>query len=143
MSGLVICSGGGQITTQEDEMDANLKKLELLYDHTKFHIGLCLILTSAYITLVTSKIGRKDALPLLHPTLAWIAVALFMVAGIAAGGVASSVTHSAGKGAEDFLKAKIGPWDTALLPAKVWVHIEHTAFWLAVICAVLAFALSK
>ena len=51
-------------------MDANLKKLELLYDHTKFHIGLSLILTSAYITLVTSKIGKKDPLPLLHPTLA-------------------------------------------------------------------------
>src|SRR6267154_5853657 len=47
---------------QEDEKDANLKKLELLYDHTKFHIGLCLILTSAYITLAASKIGRKDTL---------------------------------------------------------------------------------
>ena len=124
-------------------MEANLKKLELLYDHTKFHIGLCLILTSAYITLVTSKIGRKDALPLLHPTLAWIAVALFMVAGVAAGVVASSATQSRSNGADDFLRAKIGPWDSALLPAKIWVHIEHTAFWLAVICAVLSFALSK
>src|SRR5467141_2189482 len=110
-------------------MDANLKKLELLYDHTKFHIGLCLILTSAYITLVTSKIGRKDVLPVLHPTLAWTAVALFMAAGIAAGVIASSVIQSRSNGAEDFLRAKIGPWDTA--------------FWLAVICAVLSFVFSK
>ena len=124
-------------------MDANLKKLELLYDHTKFHIGLCLILTSAYITLATSKIGRKDALPLLHPTLAWIAVALFLVAGIAAGVIASSVIQSKSNGADDFLRAKIGPWDTALLPAKLWVHIEHSSFWLAVICAVLSFVFSK
>jgi hypothetical protein len=124
-------------------MDANLKKLELLYDHTKFHIGLCLILTSAYITLAASKIGRKDALPVLHPALAWIAVALFMAAGIAAGVIASSVIQSRSNGADDFLKAKIGPWDTALLPAKLWVHIEHTAFWLAVICAVLSFVFSK
>ena len=124
-------------------MDANLKKLELLYDHTKFHIGLSLILTSAYITLAASKIGRKDVLPVLHPTLAWIAVALFLVAGIAAGVIASSVIQSKSNGADDFLRAKIGPWDTALLPAKQWVHIEHSAFWLAVICAVLSFVLAK
>ena len=124
-------------------MDANLKKLELLYDHTKFHIGLCLILTSAYITLATSKITRKDVLPVLQPTLAWAAVALFMVSGIAAGVVASSITQSRSNGADDFLRAKIGPWDSALLPARVWVHIEHTALWLAVICAVLSFVFSK
>src|SRR5437899_3367624 len=74
--------GGSHNATQEDEVEANLKKLELLYDHTKFHIGLSLILNSAYITLATSKIGRKDVLPVLHPALAWIAVALFLVAGI-------------------------------------------------------------
>src|SRR6266446_3505113 len=90
-------------------MDANLKKLELLYDHTKFHIGLCLILTSAYITLVTSKIGRKDVLPVLHPALAWTAVALFMAAGIAAGVIASSVIQSRSNGAEDFLRQKSAP----------------------------------
>ena len=124
-------------------MEANLKKLELLYDHTKFHIGFCLILTSAYITLVTSKIGRKDALPVLQPALAWLAVALFMVAGIAAGVVASSATQSKCNGADDFLREKIGPWNTALLPARLWVHIEHSAFWLAVISAVLSFVFSK
>ena len=88
-------------------MEANLKKLELLYDHTKFHIGFCLILTSAYITLVTSKIGRKDALPVLQPALAWLAVALFMVAGIAAGVVASSATQSKCNGADDFLNRPV------------------------------------
>src|SRR5207247_2008788 len=51
--------------------------------------------------------------------------------------------QSKSNGADDFLRAKIGPWDTALLPAKQWVHIEHSAFWLAVICAVLSFVFSK
>src|SRR6267378_2232890 len=96
-----------------------------------------------FITLVTSKIGRKDVLPVLHPALAWTAVALFMVAGIAAGVIASSVIQSKSNGADDFLRAKIGPWDTALLPAKLWIHIEHSSFWLAVICAVLSFVFSK
>ena len=124
-------------------MEANLKKLELLYDHTKFHIGLSLILTSAYITLAASKIGRKDVLPVLQPALALIAVALFMVAGIAAGVVASSAIQSRSNSADDFLKEKIGPWNTALFPARLWVHVEHSAFWLAVICAVLSFVFSK
>ena len=135
--------GGSNNLTQEDKVEANLKKLELLYDHTKFHIGLCLILTSAYITLATSKIGRKDVLPVLQPALAWIAVVLFIVAGIAAGVIASSVIQSKSNGADDFLREKIGPWKTALLSARVWVHVEHTAFWIAVICAVLSFVFSK
>src|SRR5882672_9640328 len=65
--------GGSHNATQEDDVEANLKKLELLYDHTKFHIGLCLILTSAYITLVTWIVCSKGNTPFLHPTLAWIA----------------------------------------------------------------------
>jgi hypothetical protein len=124
-------------------VDANLKKLEILYDYTKFHIGLYLILTSAYITLATSKIGRKDALPILQPALVWIAVAFFMVAGIAGGVVASSVSQSRSNSAEDFLNEKIGPWSTALFPARIWVYVEHTAFWLGLICAVLSFVFSK
>src|SRR5437899_5431753 len=94
--------GGSNNATQEDDVEANLKKLELLYDHTKFHIGVCLILTSAYITLVTSKIGRKDVLPVLHPTLAWTALALFLVAGISAGVIASRVLQCTSSGAEHF-----------------------------------------
>ena len=124
-------------------MDANLKKLELLYDYTKFHIGLYLILASAYITLATSKIGRKDVLPLLQPALVWIAVALFMVAGVAGGVVASGVSQSRSNGAEDFLREKIGPWGTAVFPARIWVYVEHTAFWLGLIFAVLSFVFSK
>ena len=124
-------------------MEANLKKLELLYDYTKFHIGLYLIFTSGYITLATSKIGRKDALPILQPALVWIAVFLFIVAGIAGGVVASGITQSKSNGADDFLREKIGPWSTALFPARAWVYIQHTAFWLGLIFAVLSFVFSR
>jgi hypothetical protein len=124
-------------------VDANLKKLELLYDYTKFHIGLYLILSSAYITLATSKIGRKDALPILQPALVWIAVVLFVVAGTAGGVIASGITQSRSNSADDFLKERIGPWRTTLFPARAWVYIEHTAFWLGLIFAVLSFVFSK
>jgi hypothetical protein len=128
---------------KEDEVEANLRKLELLYDYTKFHIGLYLLLASAYITLATSKIGRKEMLPALQPTLVWFAVALFMVAGVAAGVIASSVSQSRSGGAEEFLSESIGPWNTTMFPARVWIWIEHTAFWLGLICAVLSFAFAK
>jgi hypothetical protein len=124
-------------------VEANLKKLELLYDYTKFHIGVYLILTSGYITLATSKIGRKDALPILQPALVWIAVVLFLVAGIAGGVVASGITQSKASSADDFLKENIGPWSTALFPARAWVYIQHTAFWLGLIFAVLSFVFSR
>jgi hypothetical protein len=124
-------------------VEANLKKLELLYDYTKFHIGVYLILTSGYITLATSKIGRKDALPILQPALVWIAVVLFLVAGIAGGVVASGITQSKAGSADEFLKENIGPWSTALFPARAWVYIEHTAFWLGLIFAVLSFVFSR
>jgi hypothetical protein len=124
-------------------MNDNLKKLELLYDYTKFHIGLYVVLTSVYITLVTAKIGRKDALPILQPALAWIAVVLFIVAGIAGGVIASGITQSKSGGAAEFLKEDIGPWNTTLFPARVWVYIEHTAFCLGLIFAVLSFVFSK
>jgi hypothetical protein len=124
-------------------VEANLKKLELLYDYTKFHIGLYLVFASAYITLATSKIGRKDALPILQPNFVWIAVVCFIVAGIAAGVIASSITQSKSNSAEDFLREKIGPWSIRFLPARFWVYIEHSAFWLGLICAVLSFVYSK
>jgi hypothetical protein len=124
-------------------MEANLKKLELLYDHTKFYIGVYLILTSGYITLAMSKIGRKDALPILQPALVWIAVVLFILAGTAGGVVASGITQSKSNSADDFLKENIGPWSTAIFPARAWVYIEHTAFWLGLICAVLSFVFSR
>jgi len=134
---------GGNYLTQEDKVEANLKKLELLYDYTKFHIGLYLVFTSAYITLATSKIGKKEALPMLQANFVWIAVVCFLVAGVAAGVIASSITQSRSNGAEDFLREKIGPWSTTLFPARLWVYIEHTAFWLGLICAVLSFVYSK
>lgn len=124
-------------------MEANLRKLELLYDYTKFHIGLYLLLTSAYITLATSKIGRKETLPALQPTLVWFAVSLFLLAGLAGGVIASGITQSRSAGANEFLEERIGPWNTALFPARAWVWIEHTAFWVGLVCAVLSFVFAK
>lgn len=39
------------------EIAAKQKSLELLFDYTKFHIGLYLTLTAAYVAVATAKIG--------------------------------------------------------------------------------------
>ena len=121
----------------DKEMD---KGLELLFDYTKFHIGVYLTLAAAYITLATSKIG--ETLPKLNPNFVWPAVICIMVAGFAGGVIASSITQSERTNVTDFLKDPTGPWSMRLFSGKWWAYIEHTFFWAGIICVVLSFAYS-
>jgi hypothetical protein len=116
------------------------KGLELLFDYTKFHIGVYLTLAAAYITLATSKIGAM--LPKLNPKFVWPAIIFIIVAGFAGGVIASSITQSRSTNVSDFLKEKTGPWSMKLFSGKWWTYIEHTSFWVGIICVVLSFAYS-
>ena len=114
------------------------KGLELLFDYTKFHIGVYLTLTAAYITLATSKLG--GGLPQLNLHFVWPAVALISFAGFAGGVIASSITQTSSNTVADFLDEKAGPWNWLFMKVRSWIYIEHTAFWIGVICVVLSFA---
>ena len=87
---------------------AKQKTLELLFDYTKFHIGLYLTLTAAYVTVVTAKIGDKPILALV-PEFFWLAVVAFMVAGLSGGVIASSITQTFARSSQEFLLLPIGP----------------------------------
>jgi hypothetical protein len=115
--------------------------LELLFDYTKFHIGVYLTLAAAYITLATSKIG--DTLPKLNPYFVWPAVIFIIIAGFAGGVIASSITQCGCTTVADFLNQSTGPWDTHLLTGWWWTYIEHTTFWIGIVCVVLSFAFSE
>ena len=121
-------------------MSAKQKSLELLYDYTKFHIGVYLTLATSYITAATAKFGGSEFLSLdgrfVPPTVIFI-----MVAGLAGGVIVSSLTQWVGGSTEDFLASKIGPWDwkAIQLHARNWTYIEHTSFWLGLCCAALSF----
>lgn len=117
------------------------KGLELLFDYTKFHIGVYLTLAAAYITLATSKIGG-DTLPKLNSKFVWPAVICIVVAGFAGGVIASSITQSRSATVEDFLEEETGPWSTTWLSGRRWIYIEHTLFWAGIIFVVLSFAYS-
>lgn len=129
------------------QAEADAKSLERLYDYTKFHIGVYLTLTASYITIALAQVNGK-ALVDVAPFFLWRAVMLFMLAGLAGGVIVSSLTQTVGGSSRDFLDEPIGPWDLQVFGfklfhfrARVWTYIEHTAFWLGLICAVLSFLL--
>ena len=119
---------------------AKQKSLDTLFDYTKFHIGLYLTLTASYLTAKSANIGGEPVLSL-NPWLAWPAVAAFMLAGLAGGVIASSITQRVGGSSIEFLADPIGPWDWKRIHfrARTWTYIEHTSFWVGLLLAVFSF----
>jgi ABC-type Fe3+-siderophore transport system permease subunit len=117
------------------------KGLELLFDYTKFHIGVYLTLAAVYITLITSKVGGK--LPKLQPQFAWIALLFIITSGFAGGVIASSITQCGCSKVAEFLNQDIGPWSTHPFSGRTWTYIEHTSFWIGIVFIVLSFWKSR
>ena len=111
------------------------KSLELLFEYTKFHIGVYLTLTASYITVTTAKIGEKQLFKL-RKHLVWVAIACFLVAGLAGGTIISSITQCECSTSTAFLKLEIGPLGMQLWKAIIWTRIEHITFWLGIIAAI-------
>ena len=110
------------------------KSLELLFDYTKFHIGLYLTLTAAFIG-----VAKAGVLTLRAEWIFWSAVWAFVLAGLAGGVIASSITQTSTRNAAEFLESAIGPWNWDAFKARYWTWIEHTAFWIGLLFAVFTF----
>jgi hypothetical protein len=114
-------------------MDAELEKLKLLFDYAKFHIGL-------YTTVATISGGlfaAGDKIPLkFHPQMLLTSVILMCTAGWAGGTIASSLPGYSSY--TTFWNAPIGPMRLRGFGAEYWTYIEHMAFWLAVVLALLS-----
>ncbi len=123
------------------DLAAEQKSLEMLFDYTKFHIGLYLTLTASYIAVISANINTKPLVLLRHDLLFWVAVACFMLAGLAGGVIASSITQTSARSAGEFLAHRIGPWEWKGLhfEARKWTWLEHTSFWIGLIAAVFSF----
>lgn len=128
---------------------AGTKSLELLYDYTKFHIGVYLTMASAFMTAIALKQGGENAkllLPVCVP-MVLVAVVFITIAGFAGGVIVSSITQSKTGGSAAFLRSEIGPWhsDKKWLRYKAlsWTELEHTAFWIGLGFAALAFLLGE
>lgn len=111
-------------------MDDQLKQL---YDYTKFHIGL-------YTTLITAIVGvfGNSGLKLQYSYMVpymKVTVILFMAAGAFGGLIASSIPFFTKF--EDFRNARLGLWSCQWIPSIRCTHLEHGAFWLGCLIAVL------
>ena len=130
--------------TTSTPFSCDRKSLELLFDYTKFHIGVYLTLGSAFLTAVALKDGGENPKLLVPVSLPMVLVALIFiaVAGLAGGIIASSITQTKAGCSAQFLDTRIGPWHFERflrMRALTWTEIEHTAFWLSLLFAILSF----
>src|SRR5947207_1313893 len=122
-----------------EEAESEFEQLKLLFEYTKFHIGVYITLTGAYVALMMSEYGKHFFAP--NKEFAWFAVFMFMVAGLAGGTIASSCPHYAGL--NKLMKTRIAPYTEGWgFTGRMWTYIEHTAFWIGIILAVLSFLLA-
>jgi hypothetical protein len=110
------------------------KSLDRLFDYTKFHIGLYLTLTTSYVAVASLKNGNEFLFKI-DPRLFWPATVCFMLAGLAGGIIASSLTQTQARSTATFLTERLGPWSTKVFETRTWTWIEHTAFWLGLVLA--------
>jgi len=123
------------------EISAKYKSLVLLFEYTKFHIGLYLTLTAAYLGAATATISGSTLFDLTE-IFVIIAVVAIVLAGMCAGVIASSITQTKSRSTEEFLKTQIGPTGLTHFNnhAGWWVCWEHRLFWVGLISAVVSFA---
>lgn len=109
------------------------KQLNNLFDYTKFHIGLYTTLVSglfAIIAYAASDPVLKVSLPLWRIR---IVAVLILLAGAAAGAIASNIPEHSTFESFRTNKLKLFVWEIAHY--DLLVHIEHAAFWLAIVLA--------
>lgn len=118
------------ITPQND-----LEQLKLLFDYTKFHIGLY---TSVATVFGGAIAARQTAGFEFSSALLMLAITFICIAGLAGGIIASSLTRWRGYSAFWSKSNRIGPFNTHWMTVENWSFVEHTSFWLAIACAVAA-----
>jgi len=106
-------------------------QIRLLFEYTKFHIGLYATLIAALIGLMKLGGGQIAGLvPYLKLTLAF-----FVVAGAAGGVIASSISVDYQALVHD---NRIGFFGVNPFRYRVWAGIEHIAFWVGILISVIA-----
>jgi hypothetical protein len=119
-----------------DHLEVDVKRLERLYDYTKFHIGVYLTLVGAFVAAMADKVGIVD------PCSRWFfmpAIAAMLLAGVA-GGVIASHLPEAGTFSE-FEKQRISFLKRWFRRRYVWwAKVEHRAFWIGILWALAVIA---
>lgn len=108
------------------------KRLDRLFEYTKFHIGIYLSAGGGLVALLGSAPDVRFIKSLIGSPKALALALLFMViAGMAGGLVASCSTQY--RSFEELWFERQGPHTSKLLKGQTWVLIEHGAFWISVL----------
>lgn len=117
------------------------KRLDRLYDYTKFHIGIYLSAASGLAALISaasateSRLGGFLSSIYFRPMLGLSFLAM-VIAGIAGAVVATSAIQYADYCA--FLRGPQGAFGCEPFSGKTWIRIEHGAFWFSLVALAIA-----
>jgi len=110
----------------------DIEQVKLLYDYSKFHIGLYSALIVALIGL--AKVGGRAAIEGPGRVCVYVTAGLFLLAAMAGGTIASTISQNS---AAVVNNEEIGPFRFRRYTALKWAAIEHSLFWLGVGVAVI------
>lgn len=115
------------------------KRLDRLFDYTKFHISLCLSAVGAMVTLIGSAGSSATVQEVIGSPKALGAALLTMIIAAIAGGVIASSSVTC-RSFDEFWSNTQGPYMLRWFTGRTWAAIEHTGFWLSVVliaCSIL------
>ena len=120
---------------QDSDSSKVSENLKLLFEYTKFHIGLYATLVGAAITLTQL---LKDT-PMVRDGggLLRLGIVFWIISAIAGGTIAGNIPDF--RTLKDFRCQYFGPLNIPLLKGSGWESLEHVSFWLGVICVVWTF----
>jgi hypothetical protein len=140
----------GKIDGVEEQKtpDEQLEQVKLLFDYTKFHIGLYTTLAGVLVATLGSTFAA--AWHVSRPLIG-LAVVFIALAGLAGGVIASSLPYLTRRvSGNDLFECAIGPlWSDRTKngkksflaqPLRYWTYLEHLSFWVAIVLVLLAFA---
>ncbi len=109
-----------------------LEQLKLLFDYSKFDIGLY----TTVAIIFAAAIAFQPAVFKFHRGFLSLAVVFICLAGMAAGIIASRCAHFTSW--SELWRAKIGPFRWSCLKGESWAYVQHTCFGIALAAAVLS-----
>lgn len=125
-------SASAPAPSQTPGIDKDFEQLKLLFDYTKFHIGLY----TTVATILGAVIAAKDGPFAFRLLPLQCSVFFICLAGFAGGVIVSSITQA--QSYTVFWASRLGPFRLKWFTAEMWTYIEHGAFWIAVVLAVFA-----
>ena len=113
-----------------------LEKAKMLFDYTKFHIGIYTTLGTILVSAFAVFGKNLDHNWIWWPL--WVGIALIGIAGLSGGVIATRLPEC--DTLDIFFKEPTGFWGMEFFKGKTWTRIEHTAFWFGILIITISFA---